>query len=319
MRRIIQVVLLTVAILVSGLIAGAVMSRAKVLKSSSEDPLAMLGLAAVGGALMVTLTGSQNISRTGRITEHREPELERLKDEFIRNVAHELRTPLTLVRGYVEMLDAEQLDEETRRHAAAIARARTEDLVGLVEAITTMHEVKPGKLDPRPVDLAALARIAVQTAQQKAQRAGVRITLHVPSDLPRVTGDSFYLLQALGQLLDNAIKFSPNGGTVNLRLSAKRNNVRVEITDQGIGIPSGELQRIFERFYQVDGSTTRRIGGMGLGLALVKAIVEAHQGRVRATSAGPDKGSTFVCTVPAQAPKHLMSLHPVSMMRKTVP
>ena len=289
------------------------MSRVGMLKSSSEDPLAMLGLVAVGGALMVTLAGSQNVSRTGRITEHREPELERLKDEFIRNVAHELRTPLTLVRGYVEMLDEEQLDEETRRHAAAVARAKTEDLVGLVEAITTMHEVKPGKLDPRPVDLAALARTAAQMIQQKAQRAGVRITLHIPPDLPRVIGDPSYLLQALGQLLDNAIKFSPNGGTVNLRLSAERDSARVEITDQGVGIPSGELQRIFERFYQVDGSTTRRIGGMGLGLALVKAIVEAHKGRVRATSAGPDKGSTFIFTVPVQAPQHLLRLYPVPL------
>jgi len=304
MRRITQIVLLTATILVGGLVAGTIISRADGPNPTTERPTAMMGLMAVGGTLVVALVGSQDALWIGRTDERRE--LDRLKDEFIQNVAHELRTPLTLVRGYVEMLTEERLDEETRRRAAVVARARTEALVGLVEAITTLHEVKPGSLDPQPVDLVALARTAVQMVQQKAHRAGVRMLLYIPSDLPRITGDSSRLIEALNQLLDNAIKFSPGGGTVTLRLSAERDNVRVEIADQGIGIPAGELKPIFGRFYQVDGSTTRRFGGLGLGLAVVKAIVEAHNGRVWASSAGAGRGSTFVFTIPMRATRPLL-------------
>jgi signal transduction histidine kinase len=290
MRRITQIVLLAAAILVSGLMAGTIISRADV------------------------LVGSQNALQIGRTDERRE--LDRLQDEFIQNVAHELRTPLALVRGYVEMLAEEQLDEETRRHAASVARSNTEALVELVEAITTLHQVRPKQLNPQPVDLATLARTAAQMVQQKAHRAGVKVLLHIPPDLPRVTADSSRLIEALKQLLDNAIKFSPDGGTVTLDLSARRNNVRVEISDQGIGIPAGKLKRIFDRFYQVDGSTTRRFGGLGLGLAVVKAIVEAHNGRVWATSAGPDQGSTFAFTLPVQAAKTLPILYSVLVRGK---
>jgi len=274
----------------------------------------MLEWMTVGGAFVVALVGSQNALRIGRTGERRE--LDRLQDEFIQNVAHELRTPLTMVRGYVEMLAEEQLDEETRRRAASVAKSNTEALVELVEAITTLHEVRPKQLNPQPVDLATLARTAAQMVQQKAHRAGVKVLLNIPSDLPRVTADSSRLIEALKQLLDNAIKFSPDGGTVTLDLSAKRNNVRVEISDQGIGILAGKLKRIFDRFYQVDGSTTRRFGGLGLGLAIVKAIVEAHNGRVWATSSGAGQGSTFAFTLPVQAAKPLPIPYPVLVRGK---
>lgn len=304
MRQITQIALFTVTILVSGLMAGTVISRADVLNPTNEDPTAMLGLTAMGGAIVVALVGSQNSLRMRRTGEHRE--LDRLKDEFIQNVAHELRTPLTLVRGYVEMLAEEQLDEETRRHAVAVAKAKTETLVELVETITTLHEVRPNQLNSQPVDLAALARTAAQMVQQKAHRAGVRVLLHIPPGLPRVTGDATHLIEALKQLLDNAIKFSPDGETVLVRLYTERNKMHVEVVDQGIGIPAGKLKRIFNRFYQVDSSTTRRFGGLGLGLAVVKAIVEAHNGHVWATSTGPDQGSTFAFTLPLQATRHLL-------------
>lgn len=306
MRRIIRIALLATTIVVSGLVVGIVISRADVPSWATEISAAMLGLVGLGGSLVVALVGSQNVLRIGRTAER--PDLDRLQGEFIQNVAHELRTPLTLVRGYVEMLAEEQLDEEERRHAVAIVRARTEVLVELVEAITTLYEVELGHLNLQLVDLGDLARIATQMIQQKAHRAGVRVLVRISPDVPYVTGDSSRLLKALKQLLDNAVKFSPNGGIVMLHLSVERDNVRVEVVDQGIGIPDGKLECVFDRFYQVDGSTTRRFGGIGLGLAIVKAIVEAHGGRVWASSAGPAQGSTFVFTVPVRASKYLMGL-----------
>ncbi len=309
MRRSIQIALLIATVLVGGLVFGTTISRADVPNPTTKEPTAVMGLMATGGALVVALVGSQNALRMRQTSRHWE--LDRLQDEFIQNVAHELRTPLTMVRGYVEMLAEERLDEETRRHAAAVAQAKTKVLVELVEAITTLHEVKSDQLNLQPVDLAALARTTAQMVQQQAHRAGVRVLLHIPSDLPRVTADSSRLIEALKQLLDNAIKFSPNGGTVTLRLSVERNSVRVEIVDQGIGIPAGEMERIFDRFYQVDGSTTRRFGGTGVGLAIVRAIVEAHNGHVWATSAGSDQGSTFAFTLPALATRSLLIPYPV--------
>jgi signal transduction histidine kinase len=309
MWRSTQIALLIATVLVGGLVFGTTISRADVPNPTTKEPTAVMGLMAMGGALVVALVGSQNALRMRQTSRHWE--LDRLQDEFIQNVAHELRTPLTLVRGYVEMLAEERLDEETRRRAAAVARAKTEALVELVEAITTLHEVKLDDLDSQPVDLAALARTAAKMVQQKAHRAGVRMLLHIPSDLPRITGDSRHLIEALRQLLDNAIKFSPDGGTVTLRLSAGGDNVRVQIADQGIGIPAGKLKRIFDRFCQVDGSTTRRFGGLGLGLAIAKAIIEAHDGRVWASSAGAGRGSTFVFTVPMRATSPLPVPHSV--------
>jgi len=262
----------------------------------------------IGGILVAALAGSQN-SPWARQTKERQ-ELDRLQDEFIQNVAHELRTPLSITRGYVEMLAEDQLDEETRQRATAITKSRVEELVELVEAITTLHNVKPDNLNLQSVDLAALARTAVQVIQQKAHRAGVKVLLHTPPDLSRIVGDPSHLLEALKQLLGNAIKFSPDGGTVTLRLSTERGRVRVEIADQGIGIPAGKLERIFDRFYQVDGSTTRRFGGTGVGLAVVKAVIEAHDGRIWASSAGDGQGSTFAFTVPTRAARRLTRHYP---------
>ncbi len=310
MRRITRIALLAATILVGGLVAGTVISRASASASDPtvENPIIILGWMTIGGTLVAALAGSQNSPWTRQTKERQE--LDRLQDEFIQNVAHELRTPLSLVRGYVNLLTDEQLDKETRQRAAAITKSRVEELVKLVEAITTLHEVKPDNLNPQSVDLADLARIAVQMVQQKARRAGVKVLLHTPPDLSRIAGDPSHLLEALKQLLGNAIKFSPDGGTVTLRLSTERGRVRVEIADQGIGIPAGKLERIFDRFYQVDGSTTRRFGGLGLGLAIVKAVIEAHDGHIWASSAGDGQGSTFVFTVPTRAARRLTRPHP---------
>jgi signal transduction histidine kinase len=154
--------------------------------------------------------------------------------------------------------------------------------------------------------LSELAEMALKLASQKAVRAGIELRTEYPADLPTWPGDLIQLSQALYQLLDNAIKFSPDGGSVILHLSIDpgEHELQIEVEDQGIGVPPEEQKQIFDLFYQVDGTTTRRFGGTGLGLAIVQRVVQAHGGRVwvespkKSRNAGPGPGSRFIIRLP---------------------
>jgi len=226
-------------------------------------------------------------------------ELNRLKTELAQNISHELRTPLTFIKGYVELLLDEAMGKltEEQREALQIVSEKTDAITKLVEDIIVLQRAEMKALEMAPVSLAELARRAVQGAMVEAQRAGINFHLEIPPDLPLVMGDKDRLMQVFDNLISNAIKFSPNGGRVTIRLLEDGDYVRAEVADNGIGIPKDKLEKIFERFYQVDGSTTRRFKGAGLGLAIVKSIVEAHGGKVWAESE-LGKGSTFYFTIP---------------------
>jgi GAF domain-containing protein len=232
--------------------------------------------------------------------------LDELKGQFIQNVAHELRTPVTLVRGYVELLAQGNLDLQAQHEALHTALSHTETLVHLVEGITTLQDLSLGELALQRINTSDLIKTALQLASQKAVRAGINLQSQCPSLMPQLKGDFIWLAQALYQLLDNAIKFSPDGGRVTLRLQADEENREIEIAveDQGIGVPPSEQDRIFDLFYQADGSTTRRFGGTGLGLAIVQRVVTAHGGRVWVVSptdqkeSGQYSGSRFIMRLP---------------------
>jgi len=232
--------------------------------------------------------------------------LDELKDQFIQNVAHELRTPLTLVRGYVELLTDEDLDKTTRYQAVHTAFNHANTLVQLVEGITTLQDLSLEEMKPEPIHLYDLIKTVIQVVHQKATRAQVHLYADYSHDLPPLHGDFVWLAQALYQLLDNAIKFSPGGGNVTLRLFAdwEAHELQIEVEDQGIGVASEEQQRIFELFYQADGSTTRRFGGTGLGLAIARRVVQRHAGRLwveSPTQTAADKrgpGSKFIIRLP---------------------
>ena len=226
-------------------------------------------------------------------------EADRLKDEIIQNVSHELRTPLTFIKGYADLLLDGSMGPltEPQREAVEIIAEKTNLLSRLVGDIVTLQRIERGSLHFESVDLVALARISVQGFQTTAVKAGLEITLEAPPGPLLAWGDRERLSQVLDNLLHNAVKFSPHGGQITVRLVDAGDHVLVSVRDTGIGIPPDKLDRIFERFYQVDGSTKRRFGGMGLGLAIVKRIVEAHGGRVWAESE-LGKGSTFYFTVP---------------------
>lgn len=226
-------------------------------------------------------------------------EADRLKDEIVQNVSHELRTPLTFIKGYVDLLLDGQMGPltEAQREAMEIIAEKTNLLSRLVSDIVTLQRIERGALNFEAVDIVALARVSVQSFQLTASQAGLEFTIEDPGGPAIVWGDRERLSQVLDNLLHNAVKFSPNGGRITVRIQDLEDSVQVSVQDTGIGIPPDKLERIFERFYQVDGSTRRRFGGMGLGLAIVKRIVEAHGGRVWAESE-LGKGSTFYFTIP---------------------
>ena len=234
-------------------------------------------------------------------------ELDRMKSELVQNISHELRTPLTFVKGYLELLqdgDMGELNEE-QKAALGIVAGKASLLSRLVDDIITLQYTRE-QIQLRPVALAEVGRTALRAAQVSAAQAQIVLRDEIAGDLPPVLGDEQRLVQVLDNLLSNALKFSDPGSTVTMRMIEDCQFVRTEIEDQGIGIPTDKVGRIFDRFYQVDGSTTRRFGGTGLGLAIVKQIVESHGGQAGVRSK-QNEGSCFYFTIPKAPPQGTQS------------
>lgn len=226
-------------------------------------------------------------------------EMNRLKSEFVQNVSHELRTPLTFIKGYVELfMDGSlgELDEVQREKMEIVAR-KTRTLDRLIKDIISLQRVELAGLKVAPISLAEIAHMALEAAEAEAQQMGLVLKADIAEDLPPILGDCDRIDQVFDNLLGNAIKFSPQGGEITVRIREEGEYLCTEVSDTGIGIPADKLNKIFEPFYQIDGSTTRQFGGTGLGLAIVKNIIEAHGGKVWAKSEA-GKGSTFFFTLP---------------------
>jgi signal transduction histidine kinase len=230
---------------------------------------------------------------------------DRLKDEIVQNVSHELRTPLTFVKSYVELLLDENAGPLTADQKAylEIVVEKTAVVTRLVSDIMALQQAEQVPDRRELVSLTEVARRAIRGCAATAEKTGLTLVEHLPDDLLLVTGDEDRLLQVFDNLLGNAIKFSPDGGQIEVTVEDAGAVVQVSVSDQGIGIPKDQQKRIFERFYQVDGSARRRFGGAGLGLAIVKRILEAHEGQVWVESES-GRGSTFYFTIPKyQAPR----------------
>jgi signal transduction histidine kinase len=210
-----------------------------------------------------------------------------------------LRTPLTFIKGYVELLLENVMGDlnDEQKEALRIIGQRTENVIRLVSDIISLTRVESVGLSLQPVSLAEIAEVSVQAAQAVAAQLDLKLVTDFADDLPLVQGDVQRLTQVLDNLIGNAAKFSSQGSTVCVRLRADGRFVRAEVIDQGVGIPADKIDRVWERFYQVDGTATRRLGGTGLGLAIVKRLVEAHGGQVGVQSI-VGQGSTFYFTVP---------------------
>jgi signal transduction histidine kinase len=226
-------------------------------------------------------------------------ELDRLKDQFIQNVSHELRTPLALIQGYAELLKAGEVGElsPVMRDAVSIIARRARMLGKMADDLIAILETEKRELKREALDLAELVQRLLTDFQGAAEQAGLSLAAEIADDVPPVSGDPQHLLRVMDNLLGNALKFTPAGGQISVCLRRDGPQVVLEVADSGIGIPPDQLERVFERFYQVDGSTTRRYGGTGLGLALVREIVEAHGGKVSVRSK-VGQGSTFTVTLP---------------------
>ena len=240
-----------------------------------------------------------------------EEEVDRLKDEFLSTVSHELRTPLGFIMGYGTTLllpDAPDDRAETRRCVQVIVDA-SKELQELVDNLLDMAKIGAGSLDvmPDPVRLDGLVRSAVERIRIRGQAH--RFHASLPRSLPPVRADAHRIEQVLYNLLDNAIKYSPDGGHVDVRARASDGEVVVSVVDEGLGIPADEMPTLFERFHRGKGARSRGIGGTGLGLAICRGIVVAHGGRIWAESpvadhrSGPPRGTAIRFTLPfAEAP-----------------
>jgi len=228
-----------------------------------------------------------------------------LKRSILTTLNHEFRTPLTYITTYTDMLGNENISTEEFKEFMRGIQAGSDRLRRLVEDFILLVELQTGEAKQtydrrcaRVPDLSLLLHMAVERVRGQAEARHVRLTEDLPSRLPPVLADREYLLDAVLRLLDNAIKFSrKEGGTVTLRASAGGPGVRIEVVDDGVGMPSGQLAQIFDVFYQIDRAKQEQQGS-GSGLAIAQSIVQLHGGAIRATSA-PGEGSTFTIELPA--------------------
>lgn len=226
-----------------------------------------------------------------------EREVQRLKDELVSVVSHELRTPLASVVGFAELLLTREFTPAEQREFLTIMLEEGRRLTALINDFLDLQRLESGRqqINPVPLDLPQLLRRAVQAAGEDSERP---IELDVPAGLPPVLADPDRILQVLGNLLGNARKYSPEGGTIRLSAEQVDGAVRVAVSDRGLGIPPEALPQLFEKFYRVDNSDRREIKGTGLGLAICQHIISAHGGRIWASSAGLGGGATLAFTLP---------------------
>jgi PAS domain S-box-containing protein len=227
-------------------------------------------------------------------------ESSRLKDEFLATISHELRTPLTAILGWAHMLRTDQLNGDSVHKAVETIERNARAQAQLIDDLLDVSRIITGKLrvDVRPVDPNAFIETAIEAVRPAAEAKGVRVQRIMDTGSISVAGDPVRLQQVIWNLLSNAIKFTPRGGSVQVRLERVNSHVEIAVSDNGAGIAPDFLPHVFDRFRQADQRTTRQHGGMGLGLAIVRHLVELHGGTVRAESSGEGRGSTFTVLLP---------------------
>ena len=232
-----------------------------------------------------------------------------IKDEFLATLSHELRTPLTSILGWSELLNTGNLDDATSARALEIIVRNARAQKQLIDDLLDISRIITGKLrlDVRPVELAQVIEAVVDGLRPAADARNIHLQTAIDSRISPISGDPDRLQQIIWNLLSNAIKFTPKGGRVQVRLERIASHVEITINDTGQGIDSELLPHVFDRFRQSDSSSTRRHGGLGLGLSIVRQLVELHGGMVTAESPGARKGTTFKVTLPLMSVHHEVS------------
>jgi signal transduction histidine kinase len=227
----------------------------------------------------------------------------RLKDEFLATVSHELRTPLNSILGWASLIDNRTLDQDTLKqaHESILRNAKTQER--LVSDLLDASRIISGKmsLEMQNLDLAPVLHASLESIRAAAQAKAIRIETDIPLHTGTVLGDMDRLQQVFWNLLSNAVKFTPSGGRISIESKRSDSEVEVIVSDTGDGISPNFLPYIFDRFRQQDASITRKYGGLGLGLAIVRHLVELQGGTVSAESDGESRGATFRVRLPLVA------------------
>ncbi|MBD0267607.1 MAG: response regulator [Cyanobacteria bacterium Co-bin8] len=224
----------------------------------------------------------------------------RVKDEFLATLSHELRTPLNAMQGWVQLLHRRKLNDKMTQQAFQTVQRNLDALKRLIEDVLDVSRIVRGelRLNVEPVDIRSVVLSAIEVMLPAVQAKNIFLVTDFSPQVGLVMGDRNRLQQVVWNLLSNAVKFTPHGGRIDVRLSRSNGHIDIEVQDNGRGIESALLPHLFERFYQGDSSPTRNYTGLGLGLAIVRHLVELHGGSIRAESPGPEQGSTFSVFLP---------------------
>ena len=224
-------------------------------------------------------------------------ETTRRKSEFLTVVSHELRTPLTSIRGYAQLMRSGVIKEPNWPGALDVIVNNTDALVRLINNILFLQELELIPPVLLPLDVREIITGLVTAVQPRAAQLGLQFDVHLPPDLPSVAADRDGLTQAIGALIDNAVKFSPEGGSIVIRAERRDHTLTLAIADPGVGIPPDEVYHIFDRFHHLETTGTHLFGGVGLGLPIARQVVEQHGGHISVVSR-VGQGSTFTITLP---------------------
>lgn len=276
--------------------------------SDEHGPAGMRGVTLdITAAVKAEIERAELLERESHARQQAE-EASRLKEEFLATVSHELRTPLNAVVGWSRLLRSGQLDRDGAIHAVEVIERNAAAQRQIIEDLLDVSRIITGKLriNTQPVDLLLIIHAAIDAVRPAAEAKEIRISTHIEAPDPIVRADSERLQQVLWNLLANAVKFTPSGGKVDVYLEQHGPLAEIRIEDSGPGVPLEFLPRIFERFSQADGSSTRKHGGLGLGLAIVRHLVELHGGTVSAANR-EDGGAVLTVRLPVVVAPGLMS------------
>ena len=275
----------------------AVRAREETAQARSELEQLMAQMREANERLVVGSVRAQTMTEDAEQANH-------LKDEFLATVSHELRTPLNAILGWAQMLGSNQLPPNRARDAIATIERNAAALAHIIDDLLDVSRIVAGtfRLAPQPVDLVAVAQAALDAVRPVAATKNVQLAFSPNLEpLEPVNGDADRLQQVIWNLLSNAIKFTPEGGRVSVFIEPSKDHIEIRVVDTGHGISPDFLPHVFERFRQADDATMRRHSGLGLGLAIVRQLVEVHGGTVHAASDGMGRGATFTVCLPISA------------------
>jgi PAS domain S-box-containing protein len=274
-----------------------------------NGPIGMRGVTMdITAVVKAEIERTELLKRESHAREQAE-EASRLKEEFLATVSHELRTPLNAVVGWSRLLSTGQLDADGTSHAVQVIQRNAAAQRQIIEDLLDVSRIVSGKLriSTQPIDILLVIHAAIDAVRPAAEAKNISVMTHIEAPDAIVRADSERLQQVLWNLLSNAVKFTPSGGTVDVYLAQQGSLAEIRIEDSGPGIPAEFLPRIFERFSQADGSSTRKHGGLGLGLAIVRHLIELHGGTVSAANRS-EGGAVLTVRLPMTVPVRVGNL-----------